>query len=165
MESSRALGASAVVVHRGRRVRGVPTEGARERCAGSLRALAGAAAEHGLELRVENMPRGPGELGRQPAELASLAAAAGIAACWDLGHARTLLAEPDLTSLAACVREVHAHDNRGDNDDHRPLGGLSSWATAPLRALAPHAERATFEHRTVADGLASLHAGEDLLRG
>lgn len=161
LAAARGLGAEAVVVHPGKRIRGLADPRAEERCAESLRALAAEARGLGLALRVENMPRGPDELGQGGAALRPLAEAAG-GACWDAGHARTWGGEPDLAAVAALVEQVHLHDNRGTNDDHWPLSPASTWVPGALRGLAPGA-LVTLEHRTVAEGLASRAAARALL--
>ncbi|MCA1813212.1 MAG: sugar phosphate isomerase/epimerase [Halobacteriales archaeon] len=158
---ARSLGAHAMVVHPGARIKGVPDAGAYARSLASLRALARAAHGEGIEVRVENMPRGP-ELAQMPQELAGLARGAGIAACWDVGHERTLGAPPDLAPVAPFAREAHVHDNRGTNDDHGPLTERSAWLVPRLAELRG-AERWTVEHRTVAECLASRDAARALL--
>jgi sugar phosphate isomerase/epimerase len=162
LEAARALGATAMVVHPGARIRGVPPQGAVERSAASLRTLAARGRDLGVEVRVENMPAGPLELAQAPAEQAVLAQAAG-AACWDAGHGHTL-GDPPLDSIAPWVREVHLHDNRGTNDDHRPVGENSAWVPGVLRALASPSLLVVAEHRTLAECLATRTAAEALLR-
>lgn len=160
---ARTLGARAVVVHPGRRIRALADPRAEDRCRASLEALAARGRAEGVEVRLENMPRGPDELAQGAAPLRALVEGTTGAACWDLGHARTLgeAGAPDVA--ADWVREVHLHDNRGDNDDHWPLTAASTWAVAPLRQLARPDVPVVLEHRTLAECLASLAAAKALL--
>jgi sugar phosphate isomerase/epimerase len=160
---ARDLGASALVVHPGKRIRGLVDPGAAERCRASLDALASSALNLGIEVRVENMPRGSVELGQSPQDLAGLIAPTTRAACWDLGHEHTLPAVPDLAPIAPFVREVHLHDNRGKGDDHLPLSAASGWVAERLRALDRPGLLVTVEHRSLAQCLQSLDAAESLL--
>ncbi|HEV8361476.1 MAG TPA: TIM barrel protein [Candidatus Thermoplasmatota archaeon] len=163
LDLARGLGASAVVVHPGQRIRGLADPRAEERCAASLAALAARARDLGLEVRVENMPRGPVELAQSPEELARLVAPAARAACWDLGHERTLKVPPDLGPVLPWVREVHLHDNAGANDEHKPLTAASAWVAPRLRLLDRPGLLVVAEHRTVAECLASRVAALGLL--
>lgn len=160
---ARELGAEAVVVHPGRRIRGLRDVGALDRAAASLRELAAVAQDLGTELRVENMPRGTDELAQEAGELGALAGRAGCGACWDLGHARTFGPPREPGPAAALVQEVHLHDNRGASDDHLPLTASSGWCVAPLRSLGRPGLQVTLEHRRAAACLASLQALDALL--
>lgn len=162
VEAARSLGATALVVHPGERIRGIPPQGALERSAASLRALAVRGRDLGVEVRVENMPAGTRGLAQGPADLDRLAEAAG-AACWDAGHGHTA-GDPPLEAVAPRVREVHLHDNRGTNDDHRPVGPGSAWVPGVLRALARPDLLVVAEHRTLAECLATRAAAMGLLR-
>lgn len=163
LAAARGLGATAMVVHPGRRIRGLADARAEERSRASLATLAAAGREHGVEVRVENMPRGAEELAQGAQALRDLAGPTTGAACWDLGHARTLGAAGDAGPAAPLVREVHLHDNRGDNDDHWPVRETSTWVAGALRPLARPGLVVTLEHRTAAECVASREAARRLL--
>jgi sugar phosphate isomerase/epimerase len=162
MELARGLGAEAIVVHPGARIRGLRDADAQTRCEASLRALAAAARELALDLRVENMPRGPVELAQDAAALRPLAEVAG-GACWDAGHARTFAPAQDPAAVADLVREVHLHDNGGRSDDHRPVARDAAWVAPLLRRLEGPRLLVVVEHRTLAECLAARDAARVLL--
>lgn len=159
---ARALGADAMVVHPGRRIRALADPRAEDRSRAALERLARAGREAGVQIRVENMPRGPEELAQGAAALRPLAQVTG-AACWDLGHAKTLGADGGADAVADLVREVHLHDNRGDNDDHWPVTADATWVRGAMAPLARPGLRVVVEHRTLAECLVSREAGRLLL--
>jgi len=160
--AARSLGAEAIVVHPGKRIRGLADPRAEERCRASLAALAGAGREHGVQVRVENMPAGDEELARSGAALASLAEVAG-AACWDLGHARTWPAGSVPGAALRFVREAHLHHNRGRGDDHFPLEADDPWWVPALDALERPGLVVVLEHRRAEECLVSLRVAQAAL--
>jgi sugar phosphate isomerase/epimerase len=113
-----------------------PGTSTRDAARRSIEALAKVAAPLGVTLAVElisNELSKPGSL----VHFIENALDAGIASiCLDLGHAHL---EGDVVEVIETVSEhiavVHAHDNRGRNDDHLvPFEGTMDWAGA-LTAL------------------------------
>lgn len=79
--------------------------------------------------------------------------------CLDVGHQHSFSATPLslwLETLADSVREIHLHDNEGDNDSHLPVGKgtidfeflfrfLEDKKKYPLLTLEPHKKEHLFE--------------------
>ncbi len=122
-----ALGARTVTFHGGYRpLAGAPHTPPWDAAWAAVRRLRARAQELGVELCLENDPRHPHaylwDLGRFREVLLEL----GLQGTLDLGHAwiahgRALrgLVPPLLPHLHV----VHLHDNRGETDEHLPLGG------------------------------------------
>lgn len=133
------LGAGIVVFHPGT----LPEEylgvdGALELARDALHRALEVAVPHaerrGVVLALENKQRGKGrDLVLTPEEHAGvLAEFPGIGACLDFGHLHTLGLDPHrfVAVLGDKVVHVHLHDNRGEVDEHLPLGeGSLDWAT------------------------------------
>lgn len=160
---ARDLGAAAAVVHPGR----TDTAGAVGRARTSLGRLADRARDLGIELRVENMPAGRGELGAHPRTLAGIARGTTDAVCLDLGHLRTLDATVegtvDLDPVDDLVHELHVHANDGTGDRHEPVTGDATWLVPWLERFRDRDVVAVFEHRYVEECIASLDAVEALM--
>lgn len=152
------LGAEAAVVHPGEMAADAVLRSRR-----SLGHLADRADDVGIELRVENMPAGQGELGRRPRALAGIAHGTTDAVCLDLGHLRTLDGEVDLDPIEDLVRELHLHANDGTGDRHAPLTADATWIVPWLARYADRDLLAVFEHRSVEECIASLDAARTLL--
>lgn len=95
----------------------------------TLIALAGYAKPHGIEIMVENAPY---ETFRKPAMMARLLAAAPVKFHLDMGHANVNVkrnsTEEFLRLLGKKLIHVHAHDNKGKEDQHLPIGeGNINW--------------------------------------
>lgn len=88
--------------------------------------LADYAAEHGIELCVENM-RGTSRRRLCPDDVARLAVDTGAGMTLDTGHARTVgYSDDDIADFlerhADLVSHFHLNDTRGASDDHLPFG-------------------------------------------
>lgn len=157
IDAAADLGAAAVVVHPGR-----VDSGAWQRSRRALGRLGEQGRDRGVEVRVENMPFGRGELGQTPEELAGLVEGTTGAACLDLGHLHTLQAAPDLGALDPYVRELHVHANDGLGDQHEPVDGTATWIAPWLQRYEDRDVLAVVEHRHVAECVASARAARDL---
>jgi len=87
------------------------------------------AEDYGVRVGLENMPEIPGFLCMYPDELFGMIdGIENVYATVDLGHANTT---GELKSFLARINEaahLHIHDNKGQHDDHFPLGhGNIDW--------------------------------------
>lgn len=138
-----ALGAGAVTFHIGYRpLAGAPHTPPWDEAWAAVRRLRARAVGLGVELCLENDPRHPhaylSDLGRFREVLGD----SGLRGTLDLGHAwithgRTLLGL--LPPLLPHLRVVHLHDNRGEKDEHLPVGaGDLPWdELLPLLPAVP----------------------------
>ncbi len=117
-------------------------QGYRERAAKrfsfGLQLFTSMAQANGVQLALENKQRGKGEdLVYTPEELLHyLRQAPGLGACLDLGHMNTLGLDPAeyIDKLGGHLVHVHIHDNKGERDEHLPLGeGTLNWRKALAR--------------------------------
>lgn len=137
MELAADIGAEIVVFHPGR----VPPEyrhdsgalgAARSVLYESLEELLPYAERLGVTLAIENKQRGSNrDLILTPGEhRAILERFPGLKACLDFGHLHTLGFDPGefVRALEGRLVHVHLHDNRGQSDEHLPLGeGSLDW--------------------------------------
>lgn len=144
LELAADIGAEVVVAHPGR----VPSEyhrdpgalpRAREVLHRNLEQILPRAEELGVTLAIENKQRGSNrDLILTPEEhLELLERFPGLKACLDFGHLHTLGLDPAefARALGKKLVHVHIHDNRGQSDEHLPLGkGTLEWRRC-LRAL------------------------------
>lgn len=137
LELFAAVGAQNVNVHI---TRGIHLFGAEQQLlhnGESFAALAQAAAVHGITIVVEHAPDawcGMHEIRR------ILDADGRLGFHLDVGHANVarLALEDLLQALGSRLRHVHMSDNRGQHDDHMPIGaGRINWPRA-VRLLKQH---------------------------
>ena len=137
LELAADIGADIVVAHPGRvpsEYRGDPgsLSRAREVLHRNLERALPRAEELGVILAVENKQRGSNrDLILTPEEhLELLERFPGLGACLDFGHLHTLGLDPAgfVRALGEKLVHVHLHDNRGEADEHLPLGkGTLEW--------------------------------------
>lgn len=137
----------------------------------SLAELAGLASELDIELALENMPMPHLFLGAEPEEFLDMLKefiSMGGYWCFDMGHANTVGAIDTLLSsgYGSSIRNIHVHDNRGDNDDHLPIGkgniNIEATIRKALKAGA-HPKQFIIESRNLEEGIKSRKALEDIL--
>jgi sugar phosphate isomerase/epimerase len=135
------LGGRVVVAHATDVARSVGDADVRmQHACSSIRGLQTACAELGMTLAIESPL--PHLIGGMPAEFARLLQAAGpdASVCLDTGHLSLGRHWDAFVELAAQrVVHVHAHDNAGIFDDHKPPGeGMIDWSriATSLRRLA-----------------------------
>jgi len=118
------LGAKRAVAHvTTRQRRRSPEAVARERLPGTMRSVADAGAEHGVEVCFENV----GNVGGTRLELVGeLAAEADVSLCLDVGHAFEERDHEAIERFVAAhgdrIAHLHCHDVRRRGDTHIPVG-------------------------------------------
>lgn len=138
------VGAQVVVVHPGHVDEDyLPLDGERDRAwrrfSFAMDAILAHAGAREVQVALENKQRGRGwDMVHTPAEhLRALEQFPTLQACLDLGHLHTTSGDPAayIAALTGRLVHVHLHDNRGDRDEHLPLGrGTVAWQPA-LAAL------------------------------
>ncbi|RLB05985.1 MAG: hypothetical protein DRG50_06290, partial [Deltaproteobacteria bacterium] len=125
------IGAKIVIIHPGRLPKDYPPaylKNSRINLLTSLNVMARIAGRMGVMLAVENSPRGRAHrLVATPQEHLYILRRLGsphLGALLDLGHAHTwgLNLREYIRSLAEYILLFHLHDNRGEVDEHLPLG-------------------------------------------
>ena len=165
---ARRLPFAALVVHAGvPRAQQAPGDNSRDGARRSVEALAAIAKPLGVTIAVEVIQNELSKAGSLVHFVEDVLDAGAASICLDLGHAHL---DGDLVDAIETVAEhmalVHAHDNRGRNDDHLlPFEGTIDWPGA-LTALqkvgyegtvvlepAPHgSSKETLAKATVARG-------------
>ncbi|MDD2438936.1 MAG: sugar phosphate isomerase/epimerase [Methanosarcinaceae archaeon] len=126
----------------------------------SLRELCEFAADFGILIAVENMPAYPKIFGKYPDEIFEMLEAIGsynVGFTFDVGHANTVgLIDDFLGQLGARISHVHIHDNRGERDEHLPLGeGTVDWASV-FEKLSDYKGIFVNEMGSIEEGIKSL---------
>ncbi|HOD73253.1 MAG TPA: sugar phosphate isomerase/epimerase family protein [Candidatus Bipolaricaulis anaerobius] len=93
------------------------------------------AARKGVQVALENKQRPRGwDMVHTPAEhVQAVDRFPGLGACLDFGHLHTTGGDPTayVAALGERLVHVHLHDNRGERDEHLPLGrGSLPWRAA-----------------------------------
>lgn len=125
------IGAKIVIIHPGRLPKDYPSvylKNSRINLLTSLNVMARMAGRMGVMLAIENSPRGRAHrLVANPQEhlyILRRLGSAHLGALLDIGHAHTwgFDLREYIRSLADYILLFHLHDNRGDADEHLPLG-------------------------------------------
>jgi sugar phosphate isomerase/epimerase len=131
---ARRLPFQTLVVHAGlpRTQLPAPGDNSRDGARRSIEALAAAAGPLGVTIAVELMTNELSTAGSLVHFVEDVLDAGAASICLDLGHAHL---DGDLVDAIETVSEhialVHAHDNRGRNDDHlMPFDGTIDWPAA-----------------------------------
>jgi len=134
LQIARRLPFRTFVVHTGvtRGEQQAPGENTRDAARRSIEELAAAAKPLGVTIAVELIANELSRAGSLVHFVEDVLDAGAASICLDLGHAQL---EGDLVDIIETVSEhialVHAHDNRGRNDDHLvPFDGTIDWASA-----------------------------------
>jgi len=61
-------------------------------------------------------------VGHTPEELLRMTEGTEIGICLDVGHANTTGNLDEFLAMLPHIRNIHIHDNRGERDEHLPLG-------------------------------------------
>ena len=133
----RRLPFQALVVHAGvPRAQQAPGVNSRDAARRSIEALAAIGKPLGVTIAVELIPNELSKAGSLVHFVEDVLDAGAASICLDLGHAHLDGEVVDaIETVAEHIALVHAHDNRGRNDDHLlPFDGTIDWAGA-LTAL------------------------------
>jgi sugar phosphate isomerase/epimerase len=124
----------------------------------ALREIGRCADDCGVLACLENMIAIREFLCRDPGELLGLIdGIEGVGTCFDLGHANTVGAVGEFTSLLSSADHLHLHDNHGESDEHLPLGmGTVDWTRAGQAIASSYNGIAVIEGRAVDEGRRSL---------
>lgn len=137
----------------------------REAAKDSLRRLDRLSEETGVKVALENMPRMYTATGTTPQELTDLIEGTDLGICLDIGHAHTMGLLPDFLELRPLVVNIHIHDNRGEFDEHLPVGDGNIDYPPVLRGLAGYKGRYVIESRSLEEAVVSRGRLESLQDG
>jgi sugar phosphate isomerase/epimerase len=148
------IGAKIVIIHPGRLPKDYPPvylKNSRINLLTSLNVMARMAGRMGVMLAIENSPRGRAHrLVTSPQEHLHILRRVGsphLGALLDIGHAHTWGVDlrEYIKSLADYILLFHLHDNRGQADDHLPLGR----GTIDLRGIGEEIQRMKKRHPVI----------------
>jgi len=101
----------------------------------SLKAIERVSIDTGVKVGFENMPDMPVTMGKTPEDLFAMLNGFEIDVCFDVGHAHTSGTIEAFLEYADRFVNVHIHDNRGQYDEHLPIGSGTLDFKRVLRAL------------------------------
>lgn len=105
----------------------------------SLERLGSLGEEYGVKIGVENMPLFPTLDGQGCDRLEEMLEGLNVGVTFDVGHLNTTTGafERFIARLGERTVHVHLHDNSGESDEHRALGGGTIPWERVLKALPP----------------------------
>jgi sugar phosphate isomerase/epimerase len=121
----------------------------------SLNRLDSLSREVGVRVALENMPRSPFCMGTTPPALLEMIEGTDLGICLDVGHAHTNGLLRDFLELAPRVINLHIHDNRGDLDEHLPIGEGTVDFKLVIEGMRGYRGRYVIESRSIADAVVS----------
>ena len=128
----------------------------------SLQSICDFAADHGITIAVENMPKVPKIFGKYPKEMLQMVEEVNrdnVGLTLDIGHANTMGAKvmnDFLKMYKNRISHIHLHDNMGKNDEHLPIGkGNVDWKHV-IDSLSNYRGRFVTEVNCVEEGVESL---------
>lgn len=133
----------------------VSREKVKEVAKDSLRRLDRISEETGVKVALENMPRMFSTTGTTPQELTDMIEGTGLGICLDIGHAHTMGLLPDFIELKERVINIHIHDNKGEFDEHLPIGDGTIDFPMVLNGLRGYGGRYVIESRNLRDAIVS----------
>ncbi len=133
----------------------VHRDGVKEAARTSLLRLDQVANDVGVRVALENMPRMYTATGTRPQELTELIEGTGLGICLDIGHAHTNGLIAEFLPLRDRIINVHIHDNRGEFDEHLPIGDGTIDFPAVLRGLEGYRGNYVIESRSLPEGVRS----------
>jgi sugar phosphate isomerase/epimerase len=148
------IGAKIVIIHPGRLPKDYPPaylKNSRINLLTSLNVMARMAGRMGVMLAIENSPRGRAHrLVTSPQEHLHILQRVGsthLGALLDIGHAHTwgVDVREYIKSLSDYILLFHLHDNRGQADDHLPLGR----GTIDFRGIGEEIQRMKKHHPVI----------------
>ena len=113
----------------------------------SMKVIDAKAKDLGIRAALENMPKMPVSMAKDPRELCDFLEGTEMGACFDLGHANTVGNIPDFLEMKERFINMHVHDNAGDRDQHLVIGEGNTDFRKWLGAFRPYAGRYVIEAR------------------
>jgi sugar phosphate isomerase/epimerase len=133
----------------------VDREKVKEVSKSALRKLDSYSQELGVKVALENMPGSPFTTASTPEALLELIEGTELGICLDVGHAHTVGKLKDFVKLKKRIINLHVHDNKGQTDEHLPIGDGTVDFPWLLKALSGYKGRYVIESRGLEDALVS----------
>jgi sugar phosphate isomerase/epimerase len=128
-----------------------------------LRKLDAYSQELGVKVALENMPRSPFSMATTPRDLLELIEGTDLGICLDVGHANTAGKLKEFVKLKKNIVNLHVHDNRGETDEHLPVGDGTVDFPWLIRSLSGYKGRYVIESRGLEDAMISRDRLQALL--
>lgn len=166
MENAIELDAKTITIHPGLSSFVIPGLEKRtiENAKRSIRTIDRLTREFGVTACLENMPSFKFMIGRTAEELAYLVDGTEMKICFDIGHANTMNQTDEIIDLLGDrIRNVHIHDNNGENDDHMTIGDGNIEFKPILKRLSKYKGNHIIESRSLASAVVSRERLKGLL--
>lgn len=131
----------------------------------SLERLDRISGDLGVKIALENMPRMYASTGTTPQELTELIEGTGLGICLDIGHAHTMGLVKEFLKLKKRIINLHVHDNRGEFDEHLPIGDGTVDFPRVIKGLKGYRGRYVIESRNLPDAVIGRDRLKALLNG
>jgi sugar phosphate isomerase/epimerase len=167
MEHAIALNAKTVTFHPGYDSMVIPGHESKsvEKAKRSMRTIDRLMNEFGITACAENMPSFKFMIGRTAKEMHELVDGTDMKICFDIGHANTMNQIDEMIDLLGDrIKNIHIHDNNGDNDDHMTIGDGSIDFGKVLKRLSKYKGKYIIESRSLDSAVTSRDRLRGLLR-
>ncbi|MCL2786050.1 MAG: sugar phosphate isomerase/epimerase [Methanomassiliicoccaceae archaeon] len=167
MEQAIELGAKVVTFHPGYHSMVIPghEERSAEKAKRSMKTIDRLMNEFSITACAENMPSFKFMLGKTAKEMFDLVDGTDLKICFDIGHANTVGQIDEMIDLLGDrIRNVHIHDNNGDNDDHMTIGDGNIDFEKVLKRLSKYKGKYIIESRSIESAVTSRDRLRGLLR-
>ncbi|MDR0777896.1 MAG: sugar phosphate isomerase/epimerase [Methanomassiliicoccaceae archaeon] len=158
MEHAIQINAKVVTFHPGYESMVIPGLKSRsaEKAKRSIRTIDRLMTEFGITACVENMPSFRFMLGKTAKEMFDLVDGTDMKICFDIGHANTTSQIDEMIDLLGDrIRNIHIHDNNGDNDDHMTIGDGNINFPPALKKLSNYKGNYIIESRSLGSAVTS----------
>ena len=166
MEQAIQLKADTVTFHPGFQSMVTPGMESRavEKAKRSIRTIDRLMNEFGIIAALENMPSLKFMIGTGAKELNEMVDGTNMKICFDIGHANTVNQIDEIIDLLGDrIKNVHIHDNNGNNDDHMTIGDGKIDFGKVLKRLSNYKGRYVIESRTLESAVISRDRLKPLL--
>ena len=167
VEHAIELDAKTVTFHPGYLSMVTPGQEARslEKAKRSMRTIDRLMTEFGITACAENMPSFNFMMARTAKELLEIVDGTDMKICFDIGHANTTNQIDEFIDLLGDrIRNIHIHDNNGDNDDHKTIGDGNIDFDKVLKRLSKYKGKYIIESRSLESAVTSRDRLRGLLR-
>ena len=167
MEQAMELNADTITFHPGYYSMVIPGHESRsvEKAKRSMRTIDRLMNEFGITACAENMPNFKFMMARTAKELHELVDGTDLKVCFDIGHANTMDQIDEMVDLLGDrIKNIHIHDNNGDNDDHMTIGDGNIDFEHVLKRLSKYKGRYIIESRSLDSAITSRDRLRGLLR-